>query len=94
MLCKFDRDIFLVESEIHQPNDLLVDNPYSFFVDFERLPANIPKKIKLILYRPERMARLKKAYLRVAVELNTDYERRQQEIKAWKRNQRIRIDIH
>lgn len=73
MLCKFDRDIFLPESEYHLPNDLLVDNPYSFFVDFNRLPADIPKKIKLILYRPERMARLKKAYMRVAVELNYTY---------------------
>lgn len=94
MLCKFDRDIFLPESEYHLPNDLLVDNPYSFFVDFSRLPSNIPKKIKLILYRPEKMARLKKVYMRVAVELNNNYQKRVNEKKEWARNKHIRLDWH
>lgn len=94
MLCKFDRDIFLPESEYHKPNDILADNPYSFFVNFDRLPKRIPKKIKQILYRPERMARLKKAYMRVAVELSNDYQRRENEKKDWLRNKHIRLDRH
>lgn len=91
-LCKFDKDIFLPESEYHLPNDLLADNPYSFFVDFNRLPKNIPKEIKAILYRPERMARLKKAYMRVALELKNDYQKRVNEKKEWQRNKHIRLD--
>ena len=58
MLVNFDKDIFAPESDMHRPNYLLEDNPYSFFVNFERLPKVIDKKVKQVLYRPERMARL------------------------------------
>ena len=67
MLVAFDKDIFAPESDIHHPNFLLEDNPYSFFVNFDRLPEITDKKIKQVLYRPERMARLQKAYHRLAV---------------------------
>lgn len=50
-----------------------MDNPYSFFVNFERLPANIPEKIKQLLYRPERMARLNQAYHRITLVLKNDW---------------------
>lgn len=69
MLLKFDKDIFQLESEMHPRNDLLLDNPFSFFVNFDRLPSKIPEKIKQYLYRPERMARLKSAFHRLALEL-------------------------
>ena len=76
LLVAFDKDIFAPESDIHQPNFLLEDNPYSFFVDFDRLPEITDKKIKQILYRPERMARLKKAYHRLAVCLENNWQKR------------------
>ena len=83
MLLKFDRDIFAPESDIHPHNDLLVDNPYSYFVNFDRLPKKIPENIKQLLYRPERMARLSKAYHRLAVLLNENWQRKDQEKKDW-----------
>ena len=58
MLIDFDRDILAIESDMHPTNDLELGNPFSFFVNFDRLPAKIPEKIKQLLYRPERMARL------------------------------------
>ena len=73
MLLKFDKDMFAENSGIHPVNDLEVDNPYSFFVNFERLPAQIPEKIKQLLYRPERMARLNKAYHSIAILLKNDW---------------------
>jgi len=73
MLVKFDKDMFADESDIHLHNNLEQDNPYSFFVDFDRLPKVIPQKIKQLLYRPERMARLKQAYHRLAVRLQNDW---------------------
>ena len=42
MLVAFDKDILLRESEMHETNELLQDNPYSYFVNFERLPKDIP----------------------------------------------------
>jgi len=55
------------------PNDLMQDDPYSYFVNFDRLPEKIPEKIKQLLYRPERMARLSKAYHRLSVRLQNDW---------------------
>jgi hypothetical protein len=46
MLIRFDKDMFALESNIHTHNDLHSANPYNFFVDFQRLPAKIPVKIK------------------------------------------------
>lgn len=94
MLLEFDKEIFFPESEMHQPNDLLLDNPFSFFVNFERLPSKIPDKIKLLLYRPERMARLKKAYHRLAVLCNKNWQKREQERKDWEFNKHRRLDWH
>ena len=94
MLLKFDRDIFAHESEIHPPNDLLLDNPYSFFVNFDRLPSKIPENIKQLLYRPERMARLKKAYHRLAVILNENWHRKEKDRKDWEFYKHRRLDWH
>lgn len=93
-LIKFDKDIFARESEIHPVNDLLEDNPYSFFVNFDRLPAKIPENIKQLLYRPERMARLNKAYHRLAVLLKNDWLRKVQERAEVRKNRNRRIDWH
>ena len=46
MLIAFDKDMFAPESRMHLHNDLLEDNPYHFFVNFDRLPKKIPAKIK------------------------------------------------
>jgi hypothetical protein len=94
MLVRFDKNIFAPESNIHLPNDLLVDNPYNSFVDFERLPNKIPEKVKQLLYRPEKMARLRQAYHKVAIELKNDYQKRVNEKKEWERNKHIRLDWH
>ena len=94
MLIKFDKDIFARESEIHPVNDLLEDNPYSFFVNFERLPAKIPENIKQLLYRPERMSRLSQAYHRLAVLLKNDWQRQVNQRKELRKNRNRRIDWH
>lgn len=90
LLIRFDKDMFAPESRMHLHNDLLEDNPYHFFVNFDRLPKEIPAKIKQLLYRPERMARLNKAYHKVAVRMNIDWQKRVNDKKAWDRKEHRR----
>ena len=75
MLVEFDKDIFDRESNRHPHNDLLADNPYSSFVDFSRYSTRteIPQDVKQLLYRPERMSKLKAAFDRITDELSNDY---------------------
>lgn len=96
MLVKFDKDIFARESDIHMPCDLHGEKneAYSFFVDFNRLPKEIPQKIKLLLYRPERMARLQLAYHRLAILLNNDWQKRVHDRREWEYNKNRRLDWH
>ena len=94
LLVAFDKDIFAPESDIHHPNFLLEDNPYSFFVNFDRLPEITDKKIKQLLYRPERMARLQKAYHRLAVCLENNWQKRVNEKREFQRNKAKRLDWH
>lgn len=54
----------------------------------------IPQKIKQLLYRPERMARLSQAYHRLAVLLRNDWEKRKEERFEWERNKHKRLDWH
>ena len=72
-MIELDKNIFQPESEMHLPNDIYEDNPYSYFVNFDRLPKEIPKHLKQTLYRPEKMGRLKKAYHRLAIKLRNDW---------------------
>jgi hypothetical protein len=44
------------------PKNYLQKNEFDHFVDFSRLPENIPKNAKMLLYRPNTMARLKKSF--------------------------------
>jgi len=94
LLLKFDKDMFARESKMHPHNFLQEDNPYTFFVDFSRLPAVIPQKVKQLLYRPERMARLAQAYQRLAAGLKNDWQRRVNEKFEWERNKHKRLDWH
>ena len=91
-LVKFDEKILTPDAHMHPSNDIEPDNPYSFFVDFDRLPSKIPKDIKQLLYRPERMGRLSKAFERLALNLNIDYQRRLQDKRDWELNKSIRLD--
>ena len=65
MLLDIDKDLFHEESKIHPTNYIRNNNPYSNLVDFTRLPEDIPKKAKDLLYRPQRMAKLGQAYERL-----------------------------
>lgn len=94
LLLQFDKEIFAENSGIHPVNDLEMDNPYSFFVNFERLPAKIPEKIKQMLYRPERMARLNQAYHRISLVLKNDWQRRTNERRDLRLNKNRRQDWH
>ena len=94
MLITFDKNIFADESLIHLPNNIEEGSPYSYFVNFDRLPKTIPQKIKQLLYRPERMTRLSKAYQRLASKLQNDWHRRLTERKDWQRNKHRRLDFH
>ena len=60
MLMKLDRMIFLPEGKMH-PKNYLQTNDFDSFVDFSRLPDKINKNAKMILYRPNLMAKLKKS---------------------------------
>ena len=46
MLLDIEKDIFNEESKIHPTNYIRNNNPYSNFVDFTKLPEDLPKKAK------------------------------------------------
>ena len=52
MLLDIEKDIFNEESKIHPTNYIRNNNPYSNLVDFTKLPEDLPKKAKDLLYRP------------------------------------------
>lgn len=72
-LVRFDKDIFNPEALYHKPN-LFNVNSMEYFVDFTRLPKKIPTDIKALLYRPQRMQTLKKAYFRLTKQAQNDWQ--------------------
>lgn len=93
-LIKLDKDIFQQESEIHLPNDLMRDNPYAAFVNFERLPKDIPPHLKSVLFRPQYYQKIRSAYFRLAHELEHNYQRRKDLKRDVEFNRNIKLDRH
>ena len=83
MLMKLDRMIFLPEGKMH-PKNYLQENDFDSFVDFSRLPEKINKNAKMILYRPNLMAKLKKSFDAILKEVESDLLRKMEEQEEWK----------
>jgi len=66
MLLKLDPFIFTTKSKRHVPN-YVSENLFNDFVDFTKLPENIPKDAKAILFRPNKMKELAKAYRNISL---------------------------
>ena len=64
----------------------------NYFVNFNRLPKKIPTDIKALLYRPQRMNKLKEAYFRLTKQCENDWQKQRDDFAAWKRDKRIRIN--
>lgn len=83
MLMKLDREIFMPAGKMH-PKNYLQTNDFDSFVDFSRLPEKINKNAKLILYRPNLMAKLKKSFDAILKEIESDLLRKMEEQEEWK----------
>ena len=64
VLLKVDPNMFIGDTRrlhpIHYKESL-----YQHFVDFTKLPQDMPKAAKDILYRPEKVAKLSEVYLKI-----------------------------
>ena len=94
MLLDIDKDIFHEEAKIHMTNHIRNYNPYSSFVDFTRLPEDLPKKAKDLLYRPQKMAKLGQAYNRLVNELEEDYAAKKMATQQWEAQKHERLKFH
>ena len=94
LLLDVDKDIFHEEAKIHMTNYLEDKNPFSNFVDFTRLPDDLPKAAKDLLYRPQKMAKLNQAYCRLVKLLENDYVARKLEIEAWEAQKHKKLRFH
>jgi hypothetical protein len=56
-------------------------NPYDSFVDFTRLPEDLPKDAKDILYRPEQMKKLYASYRKLVKTMND--QKFERDLTAW-----------
>jgi hypothetical protein len=66
------------------PKNYLQTNDFDSFVDFSRLPDKINKNAKMILYRPNLMAKLKKSFDMILKEIQSDLLRKMEEQEEWK----------
>ena len=94
LLLDIDKDIFHEESKIHMTNHIRSQNSYSSFVDFTRLPEDIPKKAKDLLYRPQKMAKLGQAYNRLVAQLEEDYASKKLAKEQWEAQKHERLRFH
>lgn len=77
MLMQVDKDIFsekIKAHETHYTSYNLFDN----FVDFTKLPTNLPKEAKSLLYRPDKMKTLSEAYKSICRQLTSNHMRFQE----------------
>lgn len=84
MLMKLDKEIFMQEAKIHPDKNYLQENDFDHFVDFSRLPEKINKNAKMILYRPNLMAKLKKSFDAIVKAAENEEMIRIQEAEEWK----------
>lgn len=81
---KLDWEIFLSESKMHPKDYWNPRNEFDAFVDFTRLPKKLSKNAKMLLYRPQVMAKLKKSFDAILSAAESEELRRMQEKEEWK----------
>ena len=65
-LLKIDPYIFTSKVNRHEPH-YVSENLFNEFVDFTKLPQNISKDAKALLYRPNKMKELAQAYRNIGL---------------------------
>lgn len=93
MMLKIDKNMLKQDHKRH-PFRHVEDNVHQNFVDFTKLPADIPKDAKNLLYRPQKMKVLYEGYRKIVVQLRTNAARkyeRQMELDKIKIN-RIKFE--
>lgn len=71
MLLKIDPFIFTSKSNRHQAH-YVSENLFNDFVDFTKLPQNLSKDAKALLYRPNKMKELAQAYRNISLQLKSN----------------------
>jgi hypothetical protein len=56
-------------------------NPYDAFIDFTKLPEDMPKEAKDILYRPAQMKKLAESYRKLVKTM--DDQKAERDLAAW-----------
>jgi hypothetical protein len=77
LLMKLDKHIFSRDNKRH-PWQLSEVNLHDNFVDFTKLPKDLSREQKALLYRPEKLAQLAKGYKAICLELNSNYQRKKE----------------
>ena len=75
MLLKIDPHIFTPEFKRHAKFYTRA-NIYDQFVDFTKLPANLSKDAKSLLYRPQKMKQLAECYISLARKVKSHAQRK------------------
>lgn len=70
-MLKIDPFIFTSKSNRHEPH-YVSENLFNDFVDFTKLPPNIPKDAKALLYRPNKMKELASSYRNIGLQMKSN----------------------
>ena len=71
MLLKIDPYIFTSKSNRHEPH-YVSENLFNDFVDFTKLPQNLSKDAKGLLFRPIKMKELAEAYRNISLQMKSN----------------------
>jgi len=86
ILLKVDKLMFVRdEKKIHATH--FKANPYDAFIDFTRLPEDMPKEAKDILYRPAQMKKLHESYRKLVKTM--DDQKAERDLAEWDNKQTI-----
>ena len=67
------------------------ENIYDNFVDFSRLPKDLPKPAKDLLYRPDRMKKLAEKFDKIVDEIGNDWMKKQRVKEAWELDKFVKM---
>lgn len=103
MLMKLDRDILNPMGKRHE-RWIKSPNSYNNFVDFTKLPKDLTKEHKALLYRPKKMKELAECYRELAIRVKTNTYRRYEhewdlkykrfKLLNWDKKLRLKKPIH
>lgn len=103
MLMKLDRDILNPMGKRHE-RWIKSQNSYNNFVDFTKLPKNLTKEHKALLFRPKKMKELAECYRELAIRVKTNTYRRYEhewdlkykrfKLLNWDKKLRLKKPIH